>query len=92
LWFAFGKPLAGGIYNLGTGRARTFLDLARAVFAALGRPERIDWIDTPPGIRERYQYFTEAKTERLRRQGYENAFTPLEAGVAAYVKRLLAAA
>jgi len=91
LWFALEKPLASGIYNVGTGSARTFLDLARAVFAALGAPERIEWIDTPAAIRDRYQYFTEAKMDRLRAQGYAKAFTPLETGVAAYVKRLLAA-
>jgi ADP-L-glycero-D-manno-heptose 6-epimerase len=88
IWFALTKPPAGGIYNVGTGAARTFLDLARAVFAATGAPERIDWIDTPPGIRERYQYFTEAKMDRLRVAGYEKPFTPLETGVGAYVRQL----
>lgn len=80
-----------GIYNLGTGRARTFLDLARAVFAALGRPEDIRFIPTPAVLRERYQYFTEARMERLRALGYTAPFTPLEEGVAAYVRQLLQA-
>lgn len=88
LWFALETPLANGIYNVGTGAARTFLDLARSVFAAAGAPERIDWIDTPPGLRERYQYFTEAKVDRLRASGYTKPFTPLEAGVADYVRLL----
>jgi ADP-L-glycero-D-manno-heptose 6-epimerase len=90
LWFALTKPLAGGIYNVGTGTARTFLDLVRAVFAATGAGERIDWIDTPLGIRERYQYFTEARMDRLGAAGYEKPFTALETGVTAYVQTLAA--
>ena len=92
MWYALEKPLAPGIYNVGTGRARTFLDLARATFAALSLPERIEWVDTPPGLRERYQYFTEARMERLRSAGWDRPFTPLEQGVAACVKRLQAGA
>ena len=88
LHFAREKPIERGIYNLGTGEARTFLDLARAVFAAAKRPEKIDFIPTPEAIRERYQYFTEARMERLRAQGYARPFTSLERGVAAYVDRL----
>jgi ADP-L-glycero-D-manno-heptose 6-epimerase len=83
-----GGRIRRGIYNLGTGRARTFLDLARAVFAALGKPEQVEFIDTPEAIRDRYQYFTEARMERLRAAGYGEAFTALEAGVGAYVTRL----
>lgn len=90
LWFALTKPLAAGIYNVGTGAARTFLDLARAVFAAAGAPERIEWIDTPPALRERYQYFTEARMDRLRAAGYAKPFTPLEQGVEEYVRLLSA--
>ena len=92
LWFALEKPLRRGVYNLGTGKARTFLDLARATFRALGAEERIDWMDTPEDIRDRYQYFTEARMERLRDAGYERPFTSLEDGVARYVARLLEAA
>lgn len=84
------RPLARGIYNLGSGRARTFLDLARATFAALGAPERIEFIDTPPDIRAHYQYFTEANMTRLREAGYARTSTPLELGVARYVEALLA--
>ena len=58
------------------------------MFAALGVPERIDFIDTPVELRERYQYFTEARIERLRAAGYRTPFTSLEAGVRQYVARL----
>jgi len=85
---AQGDPAIRGVYNLGTGQARTFLDLARAVFAALGKPESIRFAPTPEALRERYQYFTEARMERLRALGYSEPFTPLEQGVAATVKKL----
>lgn len=88
LHFALERPVARGIYNLGTGEARTFLDLARAVFQALGKPERVEFIDTPEGIRDRYQYFTEARMGKLRGQGYAEPFTPLERGVERYLCRL----
>lgn len=90
LHFALEKPLARGIYNLGSGQARSFLDLARAVFAALGRPEKIEFIDTPEAIRDKYQYFTQATMKRLREAGYPAPFTSLEDGVSAYVRQLLA--
>ncbi len=89
LHFALGRPLRRGIYNLGTGHGRTFLDLVGATFTALGVPPRIAFIDTPVGLRERYQYFTEARMEKLRTAGYLRAFTPLEEGVREYVQRLL---
>lgn len=92
LHFALQEPSVRGIFNLGTGRARTFLDLAHASFAALGAEPEIEFIDTPPAIRERYQYFTEARMERLRAAGYTKPFTPLEDGVARTVARLLEAA
>jgi ADP-L-glycero-D-manno-heptose 6-epimerase len=88
VWFALRKPIAGGIYNVGTGKARTFLDLAKAVFASLGVPERIVFVPTPEGIRERYQYFTAAKMERLRAQGFTKKPVGLEDGVDWYVRRL----
>lgn len=90
LAFALAKPLARGIYNLGTGTARTFLDLVRATFRATGAPERIRFVDTPEAIRERYQYFTEARMERLRAAGWTRPFTSLEDGVARYVPWLRA--
>jgi ADP-L-glycero-D-manno-heptose 6-epimerase len=79
-----------GLYNLGTGRARSFADLAQALFAALQRPAHIEYIDTPPAVRAHYQYFTEARMERLREVGYTRPFTSLEDGVADYVQRYLA--
>ncbi|MDX2170936.1 MAG: ADP-glyceromanno-heptose 6-epimerase [Deltaproteobacteria bacterium] len=91
LHFALAAPIARGIYNLGSGRARTFLDLARATFAALGLPARIEFVDMPDGLRARYQYFTEARTARLRAAGYGEPFTTLEDGVRQYVARLAAA-
>ena len=88
LRFALDKPVKRGIYNLGTGKARTFLDLAKAVCRAAGHDEAISFIDTPPSIRDQYQYFTEARMERLRSLGYDKAFRSLETGVTEYVKRL----
>jgi len=85
------RPLSRGIFNLGSGRARTFLDLAHAVFAALGQPPQIEFIDTPPDLQRTYQYFTEAPMARLRAAGYALNPTPLEAGVASYVNDLRAA-
>jgi ADP-L-glycero-D-manno-heptose 6-epimerase len=85
LQFALAKPLARGIYNLGTGTARTFLDLVRATFRATGAPEQIRFVDTPEAIRERYQYFTEARMDRLRAAGWTRPFTSLEDGVKRYV-------
>jgi ADP-L-glycero-D-manno-heptose 6-epimerase len=89
LHFALAQPLRRGIYNLGTGRGRTFLDLVHATFAALGRPPRVEFMDTPAGLRERYQYFTEARIEKLLGAGYERGFRSLEDGVREYVQRLL---
>jgi ADP-L-glycero-D-manno-heptose 6-epimerase len=83
-------PEVSGVYNLGTGQARSFADLARAVFAAAGKPPMIDYIDTPEVIRDRYQYFTEADMARLRAAGYAGQFTGLEAGAADYVQGFLA--
>lgn len=83
--FALRTPLVRGIYNLGTGTARTFLDLVRATFRSSGAPEKIRFVDTPEAIRERYQYFTEARMDRLRAAGWTRPFTSLEDGVARYV-------
>ena len=88
--FAASGGIKRGIYNLGTGQARTFADLARATFKALGKEPNIEFIDMPEALRERYQYFTEAKMDRLRAAGYTDAFTSLENGAARYVERLLA--
>jgi ADP-L-glycero-D-manno-heptose 6-epimerase len=88
--FLFDKKIENGIYNLGTGKARSFLDLARNVFKACGKPENIEFVDTPADIRDKYQYFTEATMHKLRNQGYAEEFTTLEEGVADYVKNYLA--
>ena len=90
LLFAATGGVKRGIYNLGSGKARTFLDLARATFRALGKEPNIELIDMPEALRERYQYFTEAKMDRLRAAGYVRPFTSLEDGAARYVARLLA--
>ncbi|MEM1322886.1 MAG: ADP-glyceromanno-heptose 6-epimerase [Bacteroidota bacterium] len=78
-----------GLYNVGTGQARSFLDLTNATFAALGQPANIEFIDTPKDIRANYQYFTEASLDKLRAAGYTNAFTSLEEGVEDYVQNYL---
>lgn len=81
--------IASGIYNLGTGEARTFNDLVRAIFSALDHPARIEYIDTPEDIRESYQYFTEADMDKIRERGLKHRFQTLEEGVADYVKQYL---
>jgi ADP-L-glycero-D-manno-heptose 6-epimerase len=78
-----------GIYNLGSGKARTFLDLTKAVFKALDKNEDISFIDTPEDIRDKYQYFTEANMEKLKSIGYPKEFATLENGVEDYVKKYL---
>jgi ADP-L-glycero-D-manno-heptose 6-epimerase len=79
-----------GIYNLGSGTARTFVDLTKAVFRALNKPENIEFIDTPVDIRDKYQYFTEANMEKLKSTGYRKEFTSLEEGARDYVTNYLA--
>ena len=79
-------PAVSGLFNLGSGTARSFADLARAVFSALDRPAEIEFVDTPLEIRDRYQYFTEAPLGRLRAAGYAAPMTTLEDGVARYVR------
>ncbi|MCC6840569.1 MAG: ADP-glyceromanno-heptose 6-epimerase [Flavobacteriales bacterium] len=78
-----------GLYNLGSGQARTFQDLARNVFSAMGRPEQIGFIDTPADIRDKYQYFTEAEMGKLRSIGYTKPFHSLEEGISDYVTQYL---
>lgn len=78
-----------GIYNLGSGEARTFLDLVNAVFRAMNLQPNIDFIDTPADIRDTYQYFTEANMSKLKSIGYTRPFTSLEAGIDEYVKEFL---
>jgi len=87
--FLLKHRVENGIYNLGTGKARTFEDLAKNTFAAMGAPENIEYIDTPLDIRDKYQYFTEAKMHKLRKAGYNKPFYSLEEGVQDYVKNYL---
>jgi ADP-L-glycero-D-manno-heptose 6-epimerase len=78
-------PSVSGIFNVGTGKARSFRDLITAMFAALGREPIIEYIDMPESIRDSYQYFTQAEMENLRRAGFNAAFATLEEGVTRYV-------
>jgi ADP-L-glycero-D-manno-heptose 6-epimerase len=74
-----------GIYNLGSGKARTFKDLGTAIFTALQLPVKIEYIDTPLDIRDKYQYYTQANMQKLITAGYHQSFTNIESGVADYV-------
>ncbi|OHE24087.1 MAG: ADP-glyceromanno-heptose 6-epimerase [Syntrophobacterales bacterium RBG_19FT_COMBO_59_10] len=89
LWWLLNHGEANGIFNLGTGGARTWNDLIGAVFTALDLPPRIDYIEMPEAIRGQYQYFTEAKMEKLRAAGCPAVFLPREEAVADYVKNHL---
>lgn len=88
LWL-YDHPAVCGLFNCGTGRARSYLDLAHAVCDAAGLPREIAFIDMPPALRGQYQSFTEARMERLRAAGYTAPFTTLEQGVARYVQSYL---
>ena len=90
--FLLQSPQVSGIFNAGSGQARSFADLARATFEAAGKTPSIDYVDTPLSIRDRYQYFTEARMDRIRAAGFEGQSTPLEEGVRRYVQDFLATA
>lgn len=83
------KNPESGLYNIGTGNARTFLDLTKATFAAMGKIENISFIDTPEDIRDKYQYYTEADMNKLKNAGYIEEFYTLEDGVKDYVQNYL---
>jgi len=87
-WLMQQQPQSG-LYNAGTGQARTFLALVRSIFSTLGLPENIEFIDTPTDIRDKYQYFTEADMTKLLAAGYNKPFYTLEAGVNEYVEKYL---
>jgi ADP-L-glycero-D-manno-heptose 6-epimerase len=91
LWL-YDHPAVSGLFNAGSGEARSFADLATAVYRALGVEPRIHYIDTPVEIRDKYQYFTEARMERIRAAGFTAAPTSLEDGVRDYVQNFLAGA
>ena len=84
------NPQASGLFNCGTGQARSWNDLARATFAAMGLEPKIVYIDMPPSLRSKYQYFTQAEMGKLRAAGYAQAFTSLEDGIRDYVQGYLA--
>lgn len=83
--FFMKNPQANGIFNVGTGKARTWNDLARALFSAAGKPPTIEYVDMPEILRPRYQYFTQAEVQNLRRVGYQKPFTSLEDAIRDYV-------
>jgi ADP-L-glycero-D-manno-heptose 6-epimerase len=87
--FLFVQQNKSGIYNVGTGKAETFLELANSTFLALGIKPNIEFIDTPIDIRDKYQYFTEARMSKLKEVGYKNDFYSLRLGVEDYVKNYL---
>jgi ADP-L-glycero-D-manno-heptose 6-epimerase len=89
LYFMMINRPPSGLYNLGTGKARSFLDLAISTFAALNKEPEIEFIDTPKDIRDKYQYFTEANMMKLKTAGYEKPFTELEDGIKDYVQNYL---
>jgi ADP-L-glycero-D-manno-heptose 6-epimerase len=86
--FCLEKNPPSGIYNCGTGTARTFVDLSKALFKAVGKEPRIEWVDTPEKFRAGYQYFTQAEMGKMRRAGFNEIFLPIEEGVAKYVQWL----
>jgi len=89
LHFAEKAPQAGGLYNLGSGEANTWLTLTRAIFSALGRAPNIEFIDMPEVLRGKYQYFTKAEVTKLRATGYARPMTPLVEAVRDYVQGYL---
>jgi ADP-L-glycero-D-manno-heptose 6-epimerase len=88
----FENPQVSGVYNLGSGHARSFEAMARLVFEAAGKAPQIEYTPMPPAIRDKYQYFTEAKMDRLMAAGYPKPMTPLEEGIGDYVGRFLSQA
>ena len=89
MFFLMNHRKDSGLYNIGTGGGRTFLDLVKNTFKGMEIPESIEFIDTPIDIRDKYQYFTEANMSKLRSIGYDKPFTSLEDGVEDYVKNYL---
>ena len=89
MWWLFNNPAANGIFNLGTGKARTWNDLITAVFTAMGIKTNIEYIEMPESLRNQYQYFTEAKMDKLKAAGNPVAFSSLEDSVRDYVVNYL---
>lgn len=89
LWFFYQNQKSSGLYNVGTGQARTFYDLAASTFDAMDLEPNISFIDTPEDIRDTYQYFTEADMRKLKQAGYDQPFYSLEEGIQDYVQEYL---
>jgi len=87
--FFLDNPDKNGLFNIGSGKARTWNDLVNALFKALGKPVNIEYIEMPDYLAEKYQYFTEAKLDKIKNAGYSKLFTSLEEGVTDYVKNYL---
>ncbi|PAW72923.1 MAG: ADP-glyceromanno-heptose 6-epimerase [Opitutia bacterium Tous-C4FEB] len=90
LHFAEGATTAGGLFNLGSGNANTWLTLTRAIFSALNLPPKIDFIEMPEALKGKYQYYTKADITKLRNAGYRRAMTPIEDAIRDYVQNYLA--
>ena len=89
IMFFLNHPEINGLYNVGTGKARTFKDLVSATFNAMNLEPKIEYFDMPPELRDRYQYFTEAKMDKLRKAGFSKDFHSLEEGIKDYVQNYL---
>lgn len=89
IMFFLNHPEINGLYNVGTGKARTFKDLVSATFNAMNLEPKIEYFDMPPELRDRYQYFTEAKMDKLRKAGFSQDFHSLEEGIKDYVQNYL---
>jgi ADP-L-glycero-D-manno-heptose 6-epimerase len=90
LHFAESATTAGGLFNLGSGDANTWLKLTRAIFSALNLPPQIDFIEMPEALKGKYQYYTKADITKLRTTGYRRTMTPLEDAIRDYVQNYLA--
>ncbi|MDR0800557.1 MAG: ADP-glyceromanno-heptose 6-epimerase [Endomicrobium sp.] len=88
MYFLFKNPSKTGIFNLGTGKSRTWNDIAKSIFAAAGKKEKIEYIEMPDYLKSKYQYFTQAKMDNLRNAGYTKSFTELEDSVKDYCSYL----
>jgi ADP-L-glycero-D-manno-heptose 6-epimerase len=88
MFFFFNNPHKTGLYNLGTGKARSWNDLAGAMFKALGEKTKIKYVDMPEGLRNKYQYFTKADIDKLRQSGYTKEFSSLEESIKDYISYL----
>jgi ADP-L-glycero-D-manno-heptose 6-epimerase len=87
--FLANQPLAGGLYNLGSGEAHTWMELTHAIFASLNKPANIEFVDMPATLQAKYQYYTCADISKLRALGYKDPLTPLGHSVADYVRNYL---